>query len=308
MLLDLLASQLPTDFWHDPFLLTMLAIVATLLAGVIGAIVAYWVYRAQRSKREITYQVISDAPVINIDKAVADRVTITLDGDPVTTEVRLVVLKLWNSGNTAVRREDYDESLVLTFNGGTVVSWDVLETTPPELKTYLKQLLEIPITAPPSPSLQPQTQSSVSAPIQEGTTPQPSPPPLKFIELPKFLLNKGQSTSLTILLKGEKSEISMAGRIVDGGIVKYVASRDAPWWIKFSISIFAAIISVIFIGAFSILILLKLSVISGTSITLSTDEIWAVIVFITFLLGHISGIVMTIRAYRHREYDIHVVD
>jgi len=44
----------------------------------------------------------------------------------------------------------------------------------------------------------------------------------------------------------------------------------------------------------------------GTDVTLSTDEIWMIGVLFAFLLGHISGIAMTIRSGRHREHDIHV--
>ena len=44
----------------------------------------------------------------------------------------------------------------------------------------------------------------------------------------------------------------------------------------------------------------------GTGVTLSTDEIWMIGVFFAFLLGHISGIVITIRSSSHRGHDSHV--
>ncbi len=44
MLLDIPAGQRQTDIWHDAVFLTILASVATNLAGLIGAVVTYWVY------------------------------------------------------------------------------------------------------------------------------------------------------------------------------------------------------------------------------------------------------------------------
>jgi hypothetical protein len=63
VLLDLLTGQPQTDFWHDPVILTIVGSIATLFAGLIGAFVTYWVFRKQRNKKEISYQIISDAPI-----------------------------------------------------------------------------------------------------------------------------------------------------------------------------------------------------------------------------------------------------
>src|SRR5437660_3881886 len=117
-----LASQ-PTDIWHDPLFLTILAIAATLLVGIIGATVAYWIYRRQRSKKEITYQVISDAPIANINKEVKDRVKILFDGNPVE-DMNLLVLKVWNPGKVAVKRDDFDEPITFEFGERKVVASD----------------------------------------------------------------------------------------------------------------------------------------------------------------------------------------
>lgn len=62
----------PTDIWHDPLVLTVIGVIATLIAGLIGAFVAYWIFQKQRAKKEITYQVLTDAPIANLNQRIAN--------------------------------------------------------------------------------------------------------------------------------------------------------------------------------------------------------------------------------------------
>src|SRR5437867_813165 len=103
MLLSIFVTQ-PTDIWHDPLILTVFGIAATLLAGIIGAIVAYGIYRRQRNMKEFTRQILSDLSIISkqpiaeesIGRQVENRLKIIFDGKPVE-DLRLVSLKVWNS-------------------------------------------------------------------------------------------------------------------------------------------------------------------------------------------------------------------
>ncbi len=113
-ILNLLDNQ-PSDIWHDPFFLTVLGIAGTLVAGLIGAFVAYWIYSRQRSKKEISYQIISNAPIASVNKHLENRVTIQVDGKPVKN-ARQVVLKIENMGNVAVKRDDCDEPIKFVFD------------------------------------------------------------------------------------------------------------------------------------------------------------------------------------------------
>lgn len=188
MLLSIFETQ-PADIWHDPLFLTILGIAATLLAGIIGAIVAYWIYRRQRSKKEITYQVISDAPIANINKEVKDRVKILFDGNPVE-DINLLVLKVWNPGRVAVKRDDFDEPITFEFGERKVVASDILSMEPANLidtkdiKTFF-------------------TLGSES------------------VELQKFLLNPKEEISLKVLLTGPPYKVSGRARIVDGKITEF---------------------------------------------------------------------------------------
>ncbi len=204
MVLDLLAGQPQNDIWHDPVFLTILGSLATIFAGLIGAVVAYWVYRKQRSKKVISYQVISDAPIANINKGLENRVTIQLDGKPVE-DARQVVVTIRNSGNAAVKRDDYDEPLKFTFNSSEIIGFDILNTEPVELinsidkKTIVTLHEEITLV----------TKGGFESALLESEA-----------QFEKFLFNPKQTVTVTFLLDRAYKELQVGGRIVDGEIVK----------------------------------------------------------------------------------------
>lgn len=204
MLLDLLANQ-PPDFFHDPFGQFIINVVVAVLVGIVTAVVAIWVFRKQRSKKEISYQIISDAPIASISKGFEKRVTIQLDGKPVK-DVRQVVIKIRNSGNAAVKRDDYDKQLKFIFEGSEIIGGDVLSTEPESLIALMeKDMFVVPYVR--------EQNSNIG--IADTAV------------LTSTLLNPKNSITFTILLKGAYKTLEVRGMIVDGEIVKYV-DREMP--------------------------------------------------------------------------------
>jgi hypothetical protein len=74
VLLYFLADKPSANILDNAFFLTLLGAGVTLLAGLIGAFVTYWVFRKQRSKKEISYQIISDAPIATVSKGYEEQV------------------------------------------------------------------------------------------------------------------------------------------------------------------------------------------------------------------------------------------
>lgn len=200
MSLAILLDTQPTDIWHDPLFQFGTNVAITVLAIVVSSFVSIWIYRRQRSKKEISYQIISDAPVISVDQKIAPQVEIKLDGK-VVKDVTLAVIKVWNSGNMAVKRDDYDEPIKFEFKGRTVMSSEVLETEPKDLmdSTLFKTFIPSPQQA------------------QE------------YVELPPYLLNPKQSVTFSVLLDGAKGITKKRGRIVDGTIVLFDAARTSRY-------------------------------------------------------------------------------
>lgn len=218
MLFSLLLDTPLADILHDPLYLTLLGILATLLAGIIGALVTYWIFLKQRIKKEITYRILADAPIAslnqllaNINAQIKDRLQILFDGKPVEN-LRVLIIKVWNSGNVDVwllnskdadvKHEEGDKPIRFEFKGRRVVGIVGLETEPkddvidPEdLKAYF-------------------TQFSLTS-LQ-----------LEFIELPHCILKPKQSIELTLLITGNEGEIIRRGKLFNGKIVPYSYKED----------------------------------------------------------------------------------
>lgn len=226
MFLGVLLDTLPTDIWHDPLFLGLLGAVSTVLAGLLGVAITYYVYRRQRSKKELTYQIVSDAPIASIDPSVASRVRLSIDGKQVESASQ-VVLKLWNSGNVAVKPEDYDEPVTFEFNGRAMISTDIIGTDPPELRETLQQALtSTSQTSPPQ---------SINFPkVLLNLLPHHKPHELglhlpKSINLPKVLLNPKRSITLSVLLTGSGGKNSAKASIVDGELVEFNPEKQQAW-------------------------------------------------------------------------------
>ncbi|HEU5384242.1 MAG TPA: hypothetical protein VFV38_53300 [Ktedonobacteraceae bacterium] len=104
------------------------------LAGVIvalaGVVVAILIYLKQRSRKEVCYEIISDASVLSVDRQIKPQVEVRFNS-VLVTNLNLVVLKLWNSGNQPIKRDDYDRPLELWFGGkAEILTAEVAEPNP----------------------------------------------------------------------------------------------------------------------------------------------------------------------------------
>jgi hypothetical protein len=195
LLLNLLANQ-PPDFFHDSFGQFVINVAVAIVVGLITAFVAIWVFRKQRSKKEISYQVISNAPIASVSKGLENRVTIHVDGKPVGS-ARQVVLKIRNSGNVAVSRDDYDMPINFAFEESLVIEGDILSTEPEDLINTIdkKTFINVFVVDP-----------------NKGFVPDSA-------VIDKILLNPKESITLTFLLSGAYDKLNVRGRIVNGEIV-----------------------------------------------------------------------------------------
>lgn len=130
-------------FLHDPFWQFIIYIGVTLFVGIITVVISILLYRKQRRRKLLTYQIVSDTPVLSAERELADKVQVLFNGKPVD-DARLVVLRLWNAGNESIKTEDYDQQtpIVIDFGENTeVLDAEILETSPASIK--MRQLLSI---------------------------------------------------------------------------------------------------------------------------------------------------------------------
>jgi hypothetical protein len=189
---------LSDPWWLDPgwWLAIVLGIVGS---GFIGVLI----YRKQRTRKQITYQIISDAPIVNIDKRVEGKVKIIdKDSNKELIDANLISLKIWNSGDIDVKVwnaqdhdvQDMETPITFQFEGRTVVSLTELETDPPEEIIQSKEL--------------------------ERYLNKPSPESF-CIGLPRCLLERHQSIKLSVLVNGPKGKITQKGKLFQGHILNF---------------------------------------------------------------------------------------
>lgn len=111
--------------------------------GVLTIIVTIMIYRKQLSRKGITYQVISDTPILSLKDVVKGRVQILFDNKPVR-DVRLIILKVWNSGTVPILPTEYIDLVKINFGGNAeILDVELLETVPSDIKEKAKSSLKI---------------------------------------------------------------------------------------------------------------------------------------------------------------------
>lgn len=177
--------------FHDPYIQFVTGITIAVIAILVGAFVALLVYFKQKNKKELSYTLVSSAPIVSVKPDVADRIKIYLDGNAIT-QAQLAVFSLKNTGNLAVKREDYDEPIVIEFPQCKILDANILSTRPKDL-------------------LKPEDQKTF---FKWGNS---------TLTLAKCLLNRKEELQFSVLVEGSEVEPKVRTRIVDG-----VLSKEKP--------------------------------------------------------------------------------
>jgi hypothetical protein len=168
-------------------------VIVAIVIGIatIGTTVAItiWAVRKQRNQKEVMYQVVSDVPIVSISEEVIGRVKILFDGFLIE-DMNLLVLKVWNSGSVAVKRDDFDEPITFEFEGRKLVGSEILSMNPSDLIDS----------------------KDTNNFLTFGT---------ETIQLQKFLLNPKDEVNLKVLLKEFAGRVKGRARIVDGKIKEF---------------------------------------------------------------------------------------
>ena len=82
--------------------------------GLLTIIVSITIYRKQQNRKGITYEIISNTSMLSFRNEVIGRVQILFDKKPIAY-ARLVILKIWNSGNVAIEPNQYSDPIKVHF-------------------------------------------------------------------------------------------------------------------------------------------------------------------------------------------------
>jgi hypothetical protein len=126
-----------TTIWQDANMIALMGVIAVVVTGVATIVttivVTFYALRKQQNHKEISCRVRDDTPVI-ANKNAMDKITVLLNGHPVT-DLHLVTLGVWNSGNVSVKVQDYIHPIVFTFPGRKVQDADIQKRNPNSLIT-----------------------------------------------------------------------------------------------------------------------------------------------------------------------------
>ena len=111
----------------------ILAILAAILIPIL-------IYRRQKNRKEITYEVVSSTlvlPILDIGEQVKSKLQILYDGKLVN-DLQIVVLKVSNTGNIPIEATDFENNRPITFDFGEeaeIFDVEVLDTIPISFKS-----------------------------------------------------------------------------------------------------------------------------------------------------------------------------
>lgn len=186
--MDWLTESIKNPTWQFA-----VATAVTLVLGLGGIIATIWV---ARSKKKLSYQLLENTPLVSVGEEVKGQVEIRFFGNPVKN-VRLLILKVKNSGYRAIAPGDYVVPVEFRLNEGSqILSVDIIDANPPQLKASLNPGLAVATDAP-------------------------------SILFPSALLNAGDWLKIKSLVSDFEGEITVHGRIVD---VKQIKEARPSLW------------------------------------------------------------------------------
>lgn len=104
--------------------------------GIIALIITFLFWK-QRQRKALSYEILSNTPLLSIEEKIKGKLQIIFDGNSVEN-VHLIEVKLVNSGNEPIKPSDYERPINLTFGEDSrVLTSEVIETIPDNLKMEL---------------------------------------------------------------------------------------------------------------------------------------------------------------------------
>jgi len=172
-------------------------IIGTIIAFV-TIIVGIVVYFKQRQHKELSYKVVSNTPLLSVDKVIKKDLQILYQGKSIQ-EVNLVTLDIVNSGNMPILATDYERSVCVNFGEeAQVLTAEIINSKPKNLGASIN--------------------------VEKGT-----------LILNPVLLNDGDIVSLKAIVSKLSKIITVDGRIVGVKMIKEL-SEDSTGAVVFAVS------------------------------------------------------------------------
>jgi hypothetical protein len=183
------------------------------LAAIVLTAILYW---KQRQLKELAYEIISKTSVVSVQDEVAGKIEILYEDKPVKN-VNLAVIRLVNSGNVAIKPDDYMQPVSFNFGkNAKILQTEVIKEVPDNLGAIYPSVLA-------------------------GET--------GAVEINPILLNKGDEFTFKVL-GTQLGKITVNGRIVDVKEIKTLPKKDRDLYL----SGFVVLVGSLFVALFTYLL------------------------------------------------------
>ncbi|MCL4274949.1 MAG: hypothetical protein KJZ77_13840 [Anaerolineales bacterium] len=107
------------------------------VVAIIGVVLSAIFFLAQKNKKRLAYQVLTDTPLLSVSDEIKGKIKIEYEERSIQN-IHLVILKVENIGNIDIPASDYEKGIVFNFPNSEILSAEVSETSPKNLKPALK--------------------------------------------------------------------------------------------------------------------------------------------------------------------------
>lgn len=109
-------------------------------AVIVAIAVPLIIYYLQKSKKQLSYEIISNTQLVGVENEIKDRITILYDEKKVVN-VHLISIKFVNDGNQPISIDDFATPINVRLGSGTnILTCEVLEQSPNELNAGIVKM------------------------------------------------------------------------------------------------------------------------------------------------------------------------
>lgn len=118
------------------------AFLETNLVGIVAVLIALIVpvllFIKGKNRKELSYEIISNTPLITSDEEIRKKFKIVFEDEEIKEDVSLVLVRIVNTGNVSIKKEEFIEDIVI---GGDrkfkVFTADLKETSPSNIRVEI---------------------------------------------------------------------------------------------------------------------------------------------------------------------------
>lgn len=108
------------------------------LLTLIAIFVSILLYLRQRKRKSLSYTIVSCAPLLSVGEEIKNGLQILYNNKPIQ-QAHLVLIRIFNAGNTPVTTEDFEHSITLRFGERAgILTSEIVETAPPNLPASIR--------------------------------------------------------------------------------------------------------------------------------------------------------------------------